>query len=122
MAVASPRKSSLDQAYLSVPVDHPNEEEHRRLLAEGTEAALEGKLRSISTFTLAASSLTTVVTDRRVGPKSVIYAMPTSQTAGGEMGIWFSAIGTLSSSIPSFTVNHAFDTRTDRTFRYIVLG
>ena len=133
MAIVSPRAGK--NAYPPVPVDWPdsilgekpeekridNMREWNRKLSEGVNNLLNGKHNAMGDVTLTTSSLTTVVKDRRCGPGSVISLMATNADAGGEVGIWFDNLGTLTSGVPSFRINHGFDSRT-RTFRYTISG
>lgn len=118
-AATSVRKQS---ATLIPPLYWNEPEKHRYLIAQAVQQILNGKLNGVGEFTLTASSATTVVKDRRVGVNSMIIESPTTQNAGGEVGIYYTAIGTETDGVPSFTVNHGTDSRSDRTFRYIILG
>ena len=120
MAIVSPRASA--RGYDAPPLDWTDEREWMRRNAEAIGNLLNGKLNSIGTFTLTVDSLTTTVKDRRCGPNSFIKESPTTENAGGEVGIWFSSRGVESGGVPSFVVNHGFDSRSDRTFTYILLG
>lgn len=121
MAVESPRKKF--HGYKPAPLDWPGDaREWSRKIAEVANGALEGQINAVGNIRLAANSLTTVVRERRCAPGSVIVQMPTSENAGGEVGIYYSDIGALANEVPSFTINHGFDSRTDRTFRYIIIG
>lgn len=118
-AVASVRTPN---ATLVPPLYWDEPEKHRYLIAQAVQNILDGKLNSAGNFTMTANAATTVVQDRRVGVNSLILPMPTTQNAGGEVGYYFTNVGTKTGDISSFTVNHATDSRTDRTFRYIILG
>lgn len=116
MAITSPRAASVNR-FLDVPINYENETEHRRLLAEAVNSVRNGKVRSTGTVTLEASQTTTTLTDIRIGPESVILFMPTTQNAAGEVGYYVSA-----RTEGQATITHATDSRTDRTFAYVVLG
>lgn len=120
MAISSPRASA--RGYKPAPLDWTNPREWMREIAEVANGLLDGKVNSIGTFTLAASSLTTTVKDRRCGPNSVILESPTTANAGGEVGIYYTSRGVLSGGVPSFVVNHGSDSRSDRTFSYALFG
>jgi len=121
MVLSSPRVSGF-QATLEVPLYDSEEEKHRYLLAQAVRNILDGKINSIGSFTLTVSASTTIVKDHRAGTNSVIIPMPTTENAGGEVGMYFTNIGEESGGVRSFTVNHATDSRSDRTFRYALLG
>ena len=81
---------------------------------------LDGKLNSVGEFTCTASAAWTAVTDFRCGKESVVLLIPTTDNAASEVGagtIYISA-----TNKQSFTVTHANNSQTDRTFRYILIG
>ena len=118
MAIASPRASA--RGYRPAPLDWSNPREWMREIAEVVNNLLEGKDNATGSVTFTVDSLTTLVKDRRCGPDTWIGLSSRTANAGGEVGIWFSNVGTLSGGVPSFTINHAFDNRSDRTFRYVL--
>ena len=117
MAIVSPRVSSYNVAP-AVPLEWADEEEHRRKIAEGTELALNGKIRSVGTITLADGSATTALPDKRIGPQSFIGFMPTTANAAGELATMYVSARTDESA----TITHANNAEVDRTFIYVVLG
>ena len=88
-----------------------------RRAATVIESLLENKHRATGSVTLTASSLTTTLSDRRIGPNSVVHLMAETESAGGEVGIY---IGTYRDK--TCTINHGYDSRTDRTYRYSIQG
>jgi hypothetical protein len=121
MPLSSPR--SLSNAYEAAPIEWGGDlGQWLRLVAETTNGLLDGKINATSTFTLTANQATTVVDDSRCGPDSVILWMPTTANAGGELGIYITNRGVETSGVRGFTVNHATDSRTDRTFAYAIFG
>lgn len=115
--VTSPRASAFTGQQTLVPVDHPFEVEHRRMLAETTDQALEGKIRSVDSVTLTESSATTILNDRRIGPSSFIGFEPETANAKTEGTPYVTARGD-----GTATLNHANNAQTDRTYTYVVLG
>jgi len=98
----------------------PYEASDPRQVAQVVNNVLDGKLNSTGEFTCTASAASTDVTDYRAGKNSVILLMPTTANASAEVGagtIYISA-----RNKQSFTVTHANNTQTDRTFGYIVIG
>ena len=88
------------------------------MLAEGVDNLLEGKIRSIGTVTLTTSSVTTTLTNRRIGPSSFIGFMPTtSNAAAGLTALYVTGRGD-----GTCTLNHANNAQADRTYDYVVLG
>jgi len=114
---------------LTLRADHLADANYRRLPAvaeDGREIALvvnqilDGKLNATGSVTLTASATSTVVTENRAGSDSVILFMPTTSNAAAEQaagGFYVS-----SRSKQTFTITHASNTQTDRTFEYIVIG
>lgn len=81
---------------------------------------VDGKVNCLGDVTLAANQSTTTVNDPRAGPESWIWPMPKTANAATELGN-----GTLYISGQdngAFTITHANNGQTDRTFRYVVLG
>lgn len=85
-----------------------------------TNQLLDGHSNNVGTVTLTASVATTVVDDRRTGVNSVILFMPTTANAAAEVGagtMYISARGK-----QTFTITHANNAQTDRTFAYAAFG
>ena len=81
---------------------------------------LDGKINSTGTVTLTASTTTTTISDNRVGENSVILFMPTTANASAEQGAGTMFVATRAKQ--SFTITHANNAQTDRTFAYSVIG
>lgn len=91
-----------------------------RQTAQAVNLLIDGKFNSTGTVTLTASAASTAVTDYRVGPDSVIVFTPTTANAAAEQGggtMYLSA-----RAKQGFTLTHANNSQTDRTFLYIVIG
>lgn len=91
-----------------------------RQTAQAVNLLIDGKFNSTGSVTLTASATTTAVTDYRAGPGSVIVFTPTTANAAAEQGggtMYLSA-----RSKEGFTITHANNAQTDRTFIYIVIG
>lgn len=107
---------------MKVPASWHNIDEWLRKISEAVNGIDEGRLSSNGSITLTASSATTVVTDRRVGKDSVILFDPRTANAATEL---YGATMYVSAVAPrdnTFTITHANNSQTDRTFKYIVLG
>lgn len=103
-----------------VPASWRSAAEHLRLLADALNGILDGRQNNIGTFTLTSAAASTDVADRRVGTDSVVTWMPTTGNAAAEVGngtIYVSAV-----TAGQFTVTHANNAQTDRTFKYEVTG
>lgn len=102
------------------PVTWHDNEEHRRILANGVNLVSDGHTRGAGSVTLTASTAATIVTDRRAGTDSVVLFMPKTANAAAEVGagtMYVSARGA-----ESFTITHASNAQTDRDFEYALLG
>lgn len=102
-----------------VPVTLGSITEHVRRLADAINGILDGRQNNIGTVTLTASVASTSVTDRRCGVSSVVTLSPTTGNAAAEVGN-----GTIYVTVGdgSFTLTHANNAQTDRTFGYEVTG
>lgn len=98
----------------------PSEATNPREISQVVNGVLDGKLNSTGEFTCTASAATTSVTDYRAGTDSIILLMPTTANASAEIGAGTIYISTRSKQ--SFTVTHANNTQTDRTFGYVIIG
>ena len=97
-------------------------EENR--IKNDVEELLNGRVRSTGSVTLTANVATTVVTDRRVGRDSFIDFMPLTANASAEQGAGTIYVKTtdIDPRNNQFTINHANNAQTDRTFRYLIAG
>lgn len=91
-----------------------------RVISEVVNNVLDGKLNSTGEFTCTASAASTDVSDFRAGKDSIILLMPTTANASAEIGAGTIYISTRAKQ--SFTVSHANNAQTDRTFGYIIIG
>lgn len=102
-----------DNQFRALPLAHG-----ARDVFEVVNSLRDGKVNSTGSVTLTASSATTTVSDLRAGQDSVILFMPTTANAAAAVGgLYVSARGK-----QSFTLTHANNAQTDRTFAYVVLG
>lgn len=116
MVIPSPRANAAGQARDLAPIDWHDEVEHRRKLAEVANQAIQGKVLSVGSVTLAENSAITVLADIRIGVESFIGLMATTANAAAENPY---VTGRTNGEA---TINHANNTQTDRTFVYVVLG
>ena len=81
---------------------------------------LKGKVNTVGEVTLTASQATTVITDELVSPNSHISLEPTTSNAAAEKAagtMWVSTYGE-----GTYTITHANNAQTDRTFRVAITG
>ena len=84
------------------------------------EQLRDGKINATGSVTLTASAASTAVTDARVGGNSMVLFMPSTANAAAEQGagtMYVSSVGK-----QTFTITHANNGQTDRTFSYAVFG
>ena len=98
----------------------PVEANNPREISQVVNNILDGKLNSTGTVTLSASATSTAVADERAGSTSIILLMPTTANAAAEIGAGTAYISARTKR--SFTITHANNSQTDRTFGYVVIG
>ena len=96
----------------------PDDTQHRRAIANWEREAHQGHLGNVGTVTLASSAASTLVTDFRVGPATVVCLMPTTLNAAAALASTYIS----SRSAGAFTISHANTGTADRAFAYSVLG
>lgn len=80
----------------------------------------EGRSLAVGTVTLTANVATTVVTFTNCSQNSKIFLSPTTANAAAEVGagtLYVSSVGN-----GTFTLTHANNAQTDRTFAFVALG
>jgi hypothetical protein len=80
----------------------------------------QGRSNAVGSFTLAASVASTTVTAQNCGSGSFVLLMPKTANAAAEIGNGTLYIGTVANG--SFTVTHANNAQTDRSFGYAAFG
>ena len=104
----------------AVPVTWVDLKEWIRRIAIAVNALRDGKGANTGSVTLTANQATTVVTEQRAGTDSVITFMPTTANAAAEIG--GGAMYVSSRGDETFTITHANNAQSDRTFAYEVTG
>lgn len=80
----------------------------------------QGRSNAVGSVTLTANQATTVVTATNCGASSQPFLMPRTANAAAEVGggtIYVSAVAN-----GSFTITHANNAQTDRTYGFVCLG
>lgn len=106
------------KGYQGVPLMLPNEQEHRRQIAQAVNQQLTGKLNAVLQVTLTPNSATTTVIDKRIGANTFLGFSPLSADAAAALsGLYVStqANGTA-------TLTHANTATVDRTFNVLLIG
>jgi hypothetical protein len=91
-----------------------------REVSEVVNGLLDGRSNNTGSVTLRASNATTVVADLRAGPESIVSLMPTTANASAEVGAGTIYVSTRAKQ--SFTLTHANNGQSDRTYAYTVIG
>lgn len=94
----------------------PGEKDLRKIV-DVVRQLTEGKNNATGTFTLTASATTTTVKATSCTSTSVVLLSPETQHAANDMATTSIAPGN-----GQFVVTHANNSRSDRTFGYVVLG
>lgn len=89
-----------------------------REIAQAVNLIIDGRSNAIGSVTLTSSAASTVVTDLRVGTSSRILLMPTTSNAAAALATTY--IGTVGNQ--TFTITHANNGQTDKTFKYAIVG
>ena len=91
----------------------------QRAVAEVVRGIMDGKTNNTGTLTLATGgALTTTLTDRRIGPDSVIVFVPASTAANADA----TRVYTSAQDQGTATVNHAANITANKTYRYAIIG
>ena len=101
----------------NVPI--PSEQDPYKIVRAVREL-FEGRSNAVGRFTLTANAASTTVTAANCGVGSTVLLTPTSAHAAAEVGngtIYVSAVAS-----GSFTIVHANNAQTDRTFMYVAIG
>lgn len=104
--------------YPQVPRGHADTAQHLRLLADGVNRALSGRLNITGEVTLAAGATATTITDPRISAVSLILLDPRSASAAAALPSVY--VGSQSNG--TAVLRHDSAPATDRTFRYAVIG
>ena len=117
MANTSPRASVNDHP--TAPQDWPElNREWVRKVAEILNNVMLGRTNNTGTVTLDANSATTTLTDKRLGPKSVITFMPTTANGAAAMtNLYVSARGKQTA-----TLTHSNTADADKSFNFSISG
>jgi hypothetical protein len=87
-------------------------------IVQAIRELFEGRSNAVGTVTLTAGAASTVVTSETCGDESVVVLSPLTANAAA-------ALGTTSISVVtngSFTIAHANNAQTDRSFGYVAIG
>lgn len=107
-----------NRGYQGVPLMLPNEQEHRRQIAQAVNQQLQGKLNAVVQITLTPNQTTTTITDARLGANTYIGFCPlTANAATAITGLYVSQ-----QVNGSATLTHSNSAAVDRTFNLLLIG
>ena len=81
---------------------------------------VRGRNNAVGTVTLTASAATTTVTSENINANAVPVLVPQTANAAAEIGAGTIYVSDVSAG--SFTLTHANNAQTDRTFYFLTLG
>lgn len=100
------------------PVSLPNEAQHRRMIAQCLQGAMQGKVNAVTQVTLTPGATTTTLTDSRIGATTgIFFSALTADAAAAIPGLYVSA-----QQKGSATLTHASSSSADRTFNVLLIG
>lgn len=114
MTTGAGSRISLNPGFLS---DDP---QWKRQTAAWIAEANQGHIANTGTVSLLSGTVSTVISDKRVGANSFIGFMPTTANAAAELGAGTLFVATRGKQ--TFTITHANGATGDRTFVYAILG
>lgn len=108
--------------YPGVTPDLEDEKKHRREIARATNRHNQGKFNAVADLTLTANAASTTLTDPRLTLGSFIEFDPTTANAATEKAAGTMYVLAANRASGSFTVTHANNVQTDRTFKVLIIG
>ena len=96
--------------------------QHQRQIASVVNRMNGGKINATGTVTLTASTTTTTLTDARLSSDSVVLFDPKTANAATELYGASMYVLTANRGKGSWTITHANNSQTDRTFAYAIIG
>lgn len=95
-------------------------ETNLRKIVQGVRELFQGRSNAVGTLTLTANAASTTVTAINCGQDSKVFLTPTTANAASEVGAGTLRVSSVASG--AFTLTHANNAQTDRTFFYVCLG
>lgn len=104
---------------MSAPQLSPSEREPYRLV-NAIRQLMQGRSNAAGTATLAAGATVTTVTAPNCAPTAQVFLFPRTAHAAAELAGGACYVSAVLNG--SFTITHANNAQTDRTFGYVCLG
>ena len=101
-------------------LDIPNTGATQRQITTAIRQLMQGRSNSTGSVTLTASTTTTTVTNVTLNSGGVPVLVPLTANAAAEQGAGTLYVSDISAG--SFTLTHANNAQTDRTYAYISIG
>jgi len=96
------------------------DEKDLKKFAMAIQQLAQGRSNAVGTVTLTHDVASTTVTAVNCGSGSVVLLSPLTANAAAEIGAGTCYISTVANQ--SFTITHANNAQTDRTFGYVAIG
>lgn len=93
----------------------------QRNIEQRIRELIEGRNNATGTVTLTASATSTTVSKSTINANGAVFLFPTTAHAGAALAAG-TTYATITTGGGSFTITHANNAQTDRTFYYVVLG
>lgn len=106
---------------MSVRPPGPDDTDPKKIVS-AIRALAEGRSNAVGSVTLTASATTTVVAAPTCGAESKIFLFPATANAAAELGNGTAYILSANIIKEQFTVTHANNAQTDRTFYWLAIG
>lgn len=90
-----------------------------RQLSQAVRELIEGRSNAVGTVTLTAGTTTTTISKQTINANAGVFLQPTTANAAAALATTYVNV-TVGGG--SFTITHANNAQTDRTFLYLVNG
>jgi len=90
-----------------------------RQVHQAIRELIEGRSNAVGAVTLTADTTTTTVTLTTVNRNAVVILAPTTANAAAAVATTYASVAAAGGA---FTITHANNAQTDRTFGYLVIG
>ena len=100
-------------------LDIPQEGPYDRSIRQAIRQLIQGRNNAYGTVTLTAGATTTTVTASTINKGAGVVLCPTTANAAAAIPTTYVTVATNGGA---FTITHANNAQTDRTFTYLVLG
>lgn len=110
------------KGFFAAPPPPPDAGNWLRSLWEWVDQIRQGKMDCVTEITLTANAATTTFADKRLSPQSVVTFDPRTANAATELYGATMYVLTANRGSQSWTITHANNAQTDRTFSVSIIG